>query len=183
VLANGIAIYGGTDITVTDNHVSDQQAEGGGIHIGHRFSPVTPVSGLFTIARNTILRAGSRDYYNDWTFGTGALWFYALDQPLAGTIEVNDNRIVDSNYQAIHFIGQSISNITFRNNEISGAGTYGIESRASGGSVTFIDTRVSGLGRGGYYAFTPGFNVVDGGGNLGWNLAPVCVNPYPSPRY
>jgi hypothetical protein len=39
VLANGIAIYGGTDITVTDNYVADQQAEGGGIHVGNRFSP------------------------------------------------------------------------------------------------------------------------------------------------
>src|SRR5258706_4517352 len=99
VLANGIALYGGTDNSVTDNYVADQQAEGGGIHVGNRFSPVTAVAGVTNILRNTIARAGSEDYYNGWNFGTGALWFFALDQALTGTINVNDNLILDRNYE------------------------------------------------------------------------------------
>jgi hypothetical protein len=183
VLANGIAVYGGTDITIADNIVIDQQAEGGGIHVGHRFSPVTPIAGTITIARNTVIRAGSHDDYHSWSFGTGALWFYALDQPMSGTIHVEDNRLIDSNYEAIHFIGGNISNVTFRNNQIVGARTYAVESRASGGSVTFINTQASGLGRGGYYACAAGAGLalVDGGGNTGWSLGPVCVEPYPLP--
>jgi len=183
VLANGIAIYGGTDITVTDNYVADQQAEGGGIHVGNRFSPVTAVAGVFNIKRNTVVRAGSQDYYNGWNFGTGAIWFFALDQAMTATINVDDNLILDSNYEAIHFIGNSISNITFRNNQIVGAGTYAVENRANGGGVTFINTTATGLGRGGYYTCASGFTITDGGGNTGWSMTPVCVNPYPTPIY
>ena len=183
VLANGIAIYGGTNINVTDNYIADQQAEGGGIHVGNRFSPVTAVSGTINILRNTIARAGSQDYYNGWNFGTGALWFFALDQNLDAIINVNDNLILDSNYEAIHFIGNSVSNITFRNNQIVGAGTYAIENRANGGSATFINNTATGLGRGGYFSCAPGFTPVDGSGNVGFSLAAVCVNPYPVPVY
>jgi len=97
VLANGIALYGGTDNSITDNYVAGQQAEGGGIHVGNRFSPVTAVAGTINILRNTIVGSGSEDYYNGWNFGTGSLWFYALDQALNATINVNDNLIQDSN--------------------------------------------------------------------------------------
>lgn len=183
VLANGIALYGGTDNSVTDNYVGDQQAEGGGIHVGNRFSPVTAVAGITNILRNTIARAGSEDYYNGWNFGTGALWFFALDQALTGTINVNDNLILDSNYEAIHFIGSTVSNITFRNNQIVGAGTYAIENRANGGGVTFINTTATGLGRGGYFTCASGFTITDGGGNTGLSFTPICISPYPTPIY
>jgi hypothetical protein len=183
VLANGIALYGGTDNSITDNYVGDQQAEGGGIHVGNRFSPVTAVAGTINILRNTIARAGSEDYYNGWNFGTGALWFYALDQALNATINVNDNLITDSNYEAIHFIGSSVSNITFRNNQIVGAGTYAVENRANGGGVTFINTTATGLGRGGYFTCASGFTITDGGGNTGLSFTPICVSPYPTPIY
>lgn len=192
LLANGIAIYGGQNLTVTDNYVGDQQAEGGGIHVGNRFASV-PVSGTINVLRNTISRAGSQDYYNNWNFGTGALWFYSLEAPMSATINVDDNLIVDSNYEAIHFIGNnSITNVTFRNNQIIGAGTFAVESRMTSGSVTFINTTATGLGRGGYYkkpfngdvCTASSFGLVDGGGNTGWSIAsPVCYFPYPTPIY
>ncbi|UKS29077.1 discoidin domain-containing protein [Paenibacillus sp. HWE-109] len=183
VLANGIALYGGTNNDVTDNYVADQQAEGGGIHVGNRFSPVTPVSGITHISRNTIIRSGSRDYYNGWNFGTGALWFFALDQPLNGTILVEDNKIIDSNYEAIHFIGSNISNITFNRDQIIGTGTYAIENRANGGSVTFNNVTATGLGRGSYFGNANGFTIVQGPGNSGWSATPVLIDPYPTPVY
>lgn len=182
VLANGIALYGGSNNNVTDNYVADQQAEGGGIHVGNRFSPVTPVGGTINILRNTIVRAGSEDYYNGWNFGTGALWFFALDQPLDAVIHVNDNLILDSNYEAIHFIGNSVTNITFDNNQIVGAGTYAIENRANGGSVTFTNTTATGLGRGSYFSCASGFTLNMGAGNSGWNNTAVCPT-YPTPIY
>jgi hypothetical protein len=184
VLANGIALYGGTNNSVTDNYVAEQQAEGGGIHVGNRFWPVTPVSGTTLIARNTIIRAGSQDYYNAWNFGTGALWFYALNAPMNSTIIVEDNQIIDSNYNAIHFIGDHpITNITFNRNQIIGAGTYGIEIRSSG-SAMFNNTTATGLGRGSVFGCRNDFTIVKGPGNGSWlDAAAVCPNPYPTPIY
>jgi hypothetical protein len=183
VLANGIALYGGTNNSVTDNYVADQQAEGGGIHVGNRFSPVTPVSGIITIARNVIIRCGSEDYYQGWNFGTGALWFYALDTAMTATINVDDNQILDSNYEAIHFIGSSISNVTFNRDQIIGAGTFAIESRANGGSVTFNNVTASKLGRGSFFGSANGLQVIQGPGNSGWSATPVLYDPYPTPIY
>jgi hypothetical protein len=183
VLANGIALYGGTDNSVTDNYVADQQAEGGGIHVGNRFSPVTAVAGTTTIARNVVVRAGSMDYYNGWNFGTGALWFFALDQDMTGIINVEDNQFIDSNYEAIHFIGNNVRNVNFNRNQIIGAGTYAIEIRAAG-SATFNNTTVSGLGRGSIFSCRSDFTIVKGTGNGAWiDAAPVCPNPYPDPIY
>ena len=71
-LANGIAIYGGNDNTVTGNLVLDTGiTQGGGIQVGQRFTS-TPV-GLTTISNNTLIRDGSLD--PNWQFGVGALWF------------------------------------------------------------------------------------------------------------
>src|SRR5262249_54495947 len=83
ILANNIAIYGGADNRIVDNYVSDTVAQGGGIHIGNRFNSV-PLGGTTTIARNRIVRAGSFD--PNWHFGIGAVWFYALDTALTGTV-------------------------------------------------------------------------------------------------
>jgi hypothetical protein len=55
ILANGIAFYGGTDNSATDNVVQDTVTEGGGIHVGNRFSS-TPLAGTTTIARDTVVR-------------------------------------------------------------------------------------------------------------------------------
>ncbi len=183
VLANGIALYGGTDNSVTDNYVGDQQAEGGGIHVGNRFSPVTAVAGTTTIDRNVIVRSGSMDYYNGWNFGTGSLWFFALDQNLTGIINVDDNQIIDSNYEAIHFIGNSVTNVTFNRNQIIGTGTYGIEIR-SAGAVTFNNTTATGLGTGSIFGCRSDFIITKGPGNGSWlDATPVCPSPYPTAVY
>ena len=197
VLANGIAIYGGKDNNITDNYVGDQETAGGGIHVGNRFESV-PVSGTINILRNTLVRTGSQDYYNSWNFGTGALWFYSLEAPMSATINVNDNVFIDNNYEAVHFIGDNaITNVSLNNNQIIGAGTYGVESRMTSGSVTISNTTVYGLGRGGTYQkpylgdingdiCTPpsSFTIVDGGGNGDLDLSnPTCILPYPSPIY
>lgn len=187
VLANGIAIYGGESNVVTDNYVADQQFEGGGIHVGNRFGS-RPISGTTVIARNVIVRGGSKDDGDkNWNFGTGALWFYALDANMTGAIHVEDNQIIDSNYEAIHFIsdgsGSSITNVTFNRNQIIGAGTYAMEIR-SAGAVTFSNTTATGLGHGGILNCRTDFVITDGGGNGSWiTQTPVCPDPYPTPIY
>ncbi|MDX6337862.1 MAG: hypothetical protein QOG05_5202, partial [Streptosporangiaceae bacterium] len=65
-LANGIAIYGGHDNTVSGNLVQDSGiTQGGGIHVGQRFNS-TPV-GTTTISNNTMIRDGDLD--PNWQFG------------------------------------------------------------------------------------------------------------------
>ena len=71
-LANGIAVYGGNNNTVTGNLVEDTGInQGGGITAAQRFDS-TPL-GLTTISNNTMIRDGQLD--PNWQFGVGALWF------------------------------------------------------------------------------------------------------------
>src|SRR5260370_737039 len=57
MLANGIAIYGGHDNTVSGNRVVDAGInQGGGIHVAHRFNS-TPL-GATTATKNTIIPSG-----------------------------------------------------------------------------------------------------------------------------
>src|SRR5260221_1932451 len=85
ILANNIAIYGGADNSILDNMVSDTLTEGGGIHVGNRFKSV-PLSGVTTIARNTIARGG--DKAPTMHFWVGAIWVYAVDASMTGTSHV-----------------------------------------------------------------------------------------------
>ncbi len=78
-LANGIAIYGGTDTTVSNNLVADPIREGSGIHVGSRFG-AEPFTGTLAITDNTTVRAGT--YELNWNIGLGAIWFYALDRSI-----------------------------------------------------------------------------------------------------
>src|SRR5260370_8494568 len=57
VLANGIAIYGGRDNTVSNNIVADPVREGSGLHAGSRFGS-TPFAGPLRFTNNTTLRDG-----------------------------------------------------------------------------------------------------------------------------
>src|SRR5580693_6742083 len=52
VLANGIAIYGGTDNTVSANLIADPLREGSGIQVGSRFN-AQPFTGHLWITNNT----------------------------------------------------------------------------------------------------------------------------------
>ncbi len=60
-LANGIAVYGGTDIAVRDNLVSDTNALGSGIAISNQkfLDPFHPLAGTITVAGNTLVRTGA----------------------------------------------------------------------------------------------------------------------------
>ncbi len=172
ILANNIAIYGGADNSILDNLVSDSLTEGGGIHVGNRFKAVA-LSGVTTIARNTILRGGN--YEVNWHGGVGAIWFYAVDSALTGTINVSDLEIDDSPYEAIHFTGLNVSNVTFNNVTINRTGTFAIQIQTAG-SAQFNHVVANGIGMQGIFSCqNDNFKVLEGEGNSGWNTGkPYC---------
>lgn len=62
-LANGIAIYGGRDNTVSNNLVADPIREGSRLHAGQRFNS-TPFAGYLRFTNNTTVRAAT--YELNW---------------------------------------------------------------------------------------------------------------------
>ena len=104
VLANGIALYGGTDNTVSNNLVADPIREGSGIHVGSRFG-AQPFTGHVWITDNTTVRAGT--YELNWNIGLGAIWFYALERDIDADLQVVGNHFLDNTYNAIMFVATS----------------------------------------------------------------------------
>ena len=102
-LANGIAIYGGTDNTVSNNLVADPIREGSGIHVGSRFG-AEPFAGHLAITNNTTVRAGT--YELNWNIGLGAIWIYALDQSIDADIQVTGDHYLDNTYNAIMLVSE-----------------------------------------------------------------------------
>lgn len=129
MLANGIALYGGQDNTVRANVVADVQTEGGGIHVGNRFSAVL-LRGTTVIEGNTTLRAGADHPF--LTTPIGAIWFYAKDAPLAGEVLVRDNDLLDSTYAAVQVFGSAVSGVTVDGLRVRGAGTHVLQVQAAG---------------------------------------------------
>lgn len=137
VLANGIAVYGGRDIQISDNLVADTLTQGGGIHLANRFGAV-PLAGTIRLERNQLARTGSFD--PNWRFGVGALWFYALDRAIGAAIKVSDTEIVDSTLEAIQFIGKPIRSVRFSGTLIDGASNW--LQLQSGGEASFSGLKV-----------------------------------------
>ncbi len=171
MLANNIAIYGGHDNAVTDNVVADSLTEGGGLHVANRFNGV-PLSGITTLARNTTLR-------------TGSLWLYANDQAMTGTVNVTDTDLLDSSYEAVKWVGASITNVNFSNVRIDGAGTFALQIHAAG-SASFTNVTAAHIGASNpiYNCLAPGaFTILQGGGNSGWYTTTPYCGPIPPPVY
>jgi hypothetical protein len=188
ILANNIVTYGGRDIRITDNVVTDTLTNGGGIHIANRYPGVnsgqgTAVAGTITAARNTLLRAGNSDY--NWHFGVGAIWFDGLNEPVNATINVTDTDILDSSYAAIHFIEGTTKTVNFSNVNVDGTGTYMIQAQA-GATATFTNVRAAHLGAGVaiHNCVGAGFTPTLGAGNTGWSpTSTVCTGNWPDPNY
>jgi hypothetical protein len=176
ILANGIAFYGGTDNAATDDLVQDTVTEGGGIHVGNRFSS-TPLAGTTTIARDTVVRGGSMN--PNTRTPIGALWFYALDRPLTGEVDVADTVLVDSTYSAVHVYGSSVKNLHLRGVRIDRAGTFGLQVQANG-LVTVADVKATRLGAAGVYICRGAntFHIV----GRATGLATRYCGPFPAPR-
>ena len=210
VLANGIALYGGTDNTVSNNLVADPVREGSGIHLGARFG-AEAFTGHVWVTNNTTVRAGT--YELNWNIGLGAIWIFALEKNIDADVEVVGDNFLDNTYNAIMLVTDypvkdlySITNVHFKDVKVDGTGTSVVSAR-SAGSATFqnVDARnvgAVGVNNCGSFNFTPAgseFSLVDLGGNDGggttgpwfasWELPntitcddrpPVVVPPAPS---
>ncbi|MEV3982491.1 glycosyl hydrolase family 28-related protein [Nonomuraea sp. NPDC049758] len=182
VLANGIAIYGGTDNTVSANLLADPVREGSALQVGSRFG-AEPFAGRLDITGNTTVRAGT--YELNWKIGLGAIWFYALERNIDADIRVTGDHYLDNTYNAVMLVADwpvkdlyAITNLRFKDVRVDGTGTSVLSARAAG-SAAFenVDARNVGavpVNNCGSFHFTPSgseFTLTDGGGNDGW-LAP-----------
>ena len=175
-LANNIAIYGGSDNTVTGNLVTDTITQGGGIQIANRFGSV-PLAGTTRVTHNVLRRTGTLDLFAH--IGNPAMWFWAGDEAMDGHVVVADNRILDSSYSAIGFTGYAVTNVEFSHDRIERAGTFAVQLNAPG-AATFSDVVATGLGSTGRYDCSSGFTITEGAGNRGWSTS-QCGYPAPGP--
>ena len=141
ILANGVAIYGGHDIAVSDNLIADTLTEGGGLHLGNRFAAV-PLSGKISLKGNMVVRGGSID--PRWHFGIGAVWLFALDTPINAQIDLRTTRLLDSSQEAVLLFGRRIDGLMVNGLRIDGAGGSLIELRAEG-SATLSGVQATGI--------------------------------------
>jgi hypothetical protein len=132
ILANGVAIYGGHDITVSDNLIADTLTEGGGLHLGNRFGAV-PLSGKISLTGNMVVRGGSID--PRWHIGIGAVWLFALDVPIEARIDLRTTTLLDSSQEAVLLFGRRIDGLVVNGLRVDGAGGSLIELRADGSAT------------------------------------------------
>ncbi|GGN46739.1 hypothetical protein FHR83_008647 [Actinoplanes campanulatus] len=186
-LANGIAIYGGHDTTVSNNLIADPVREGSALHAGTRFG-AEPFTGHLRFTGNTTVRAGT--YELNWRIGLGAIWMYALEGSIGADVQVTGDHYLDSTYNAIMLVAEwgvkdlySIDGVTFKDIRVDGTGTSVLSARA-GGSASFenVDARnvgAVGVNNCGRFRFTPEgseFALTDRGGNDGGWLGPYVPN-------
>ncbi|GAA5207669.1 glycosyl hydrolase family 28-related protein [Microbacterium kyungheense] len=209
-LANGIAIYGGTDNTVAGNLVADTIREGSALHAGSRFG-AHPFAGTLIFRENTTVRAGTREL--NWNIGLGSLWVYALEGSISG-VHVTGDHYLDSTYNAIMLVSEwgvkdlySMTDVSFADVRVDGTGTSVLSARVKGeASFQNVDARnvgAVGINNCGSFGFPPTgseFSVADLGGNDGggttgpwmaaWELPntitchdrpPVVAPPAPTP--
>jgi hypothetical protein len=193
VLANGIALYGGTGNTVSGNLIADPVREGSAIQVGSRFG-ARPFTGTLRITGNTTVRAGTFDL--NWKIGLGAIWFYALERDIDADIQVTGDDFLDNTYNAIMLVSDypvkdlySITGVHFTNIRVDGTGTSVLSARSAGGA-TFenVDARnvgavgVNNCGSFNFPATGSEFTVTDLGGNDGGGTTGPWLAPWELPN-
>ncbi|HEU5334301.1 MAG TPA: choice-of-anchor D domain-containing protein [Actinocrinis sp.] len=184
MLANGIAIYGGHDNTVSGNLVQDTGlTQGGGIQVGQRFTS-TPV-GTTTIQNNTMIRDGSLD--PNWQFGVGALWFDGSQGAVNGPINVTNALIEQSPFEAIQWVEGTVSGVNLNNVTIAGTGTFALQEQTGGtaSATNVVATGVAQANQGNAPSYScegTAFTITDNGGNSG--ISPTqCGGTNPAPVF
>ncbi|WP_181795057.1 discoidin domain-containing protein [Streptomyces sp. WELS2] len=189
-LANGIAVYGGTDIAVRDNLVSDTNALGSGIAISNQkfLDPFHPLAGTITVDGNTLVRAGAMN--PNWNHPMGALRVDSYDSAVNATVNITNTTITDSPYSAFEFVSGGGQGYPVRNVNVTGAtvrntGTVVVQAEAQGAAV-FRNVTATQVGAAGVYncpfpADSGPFTLTDGGGNSGWSGTWSDCSTWPRP--
>ncbi|MFG2352988.1 discoidin domain-containing protein [Streptomyces sp. NPDC048521] len=189
-LANGIAVYGGTDITVKNNLISDTNALGSGIAISNQkfADPFHPLSGTITVDGNTLVRTGAMN--PNWNHPMGALRVDSYDSAIDATVNITDTTITDSPYSAFEFVSGGGQGHPVRNVHVTGAtvrntGTVVVQAEAQGAvafkNVTATQVGVAGVYNCPYPASSGPFTLTDGGGNSGWSTTWSDCSAWPQP--
>ncbi|MEU1007728.1 discoidin domain-containing protein [Streptomyces sp. NPDC005890] len=189
-LANGIAIYGGTDIAVRNNLISDTNALGSGIAISNQkfLDPFHPLAGTITVDGNTLVRTGAMN--PNWNHPMGALRVDSYESAIEATVDITDTTITDSPYSAFEFVSGGGRGYPVRNVNVSGAtvrntGTVVVQAEAQG-AATFKNVTATQVGAAGVYncpypANSGSFTLTDGGGNSGWSSTWSDCSTWPQP--
>ncbi|MFG2944856.1 discoidin domain-containing protein [Streptomyces adustus] len=189
-LANGIAIYGGTDIAVRNNLVSDTNALGSGIAISNQkfLDPFSPLAGTITVDGNTLVRTGALN--PNWNHPMGALRVDSYDSAINATVNITNTTISDSPYSAFEFVSGGGQGYPVRNVNVTGAtvrntGTVVVQAEAQGAAV-LRNVTATGVGAAGVYNCpypngSGSFVLTDGGGNSGWSTTWSDCSTWPQP--
>ncbi|MGW7545896.1 discoidin domain-containing protein [Streptomyces sp. NPDC054770] len=189
-LANGIAIYGGTDLSVRNNLVSDTNALGSGIAISNQkfLDPFSPLSGTITVDGNTLVRTGAMN--PNWNHPMGALRVDSYDSAINATVDITNTTITNSPYSAFEFVSGGGQGYPVRNVNVTGAtvqntGTVVVQAEAQG-AAAFRNVTATGVGAAGIYncpypANSGSFALTDGGGNSGWSSTWSDCSTWPTP--
>jgi hypothetical protein len=192
-LANGIADYGGSNNTITNNVVADTEPLGSGIAISNEafLQPFAPLSGTITVSGNYLIRTGA--YNPNWSHPMGAVRFDAYDSSYSNvTVNYSGGAILDSPYEAFEFVsgggtGDTVSNVNISDVQVRNTGTVVMQAE-TGGSASVSGVTASGVGVPGAYdngyangTNTPGAFTFDlGSGNSGWSTTPQLTS-FPDP--
>src|SRR5580692_9075376 len=190
-LANGIADYGGSNNTISNNVIADTEPLGSGIAISNEqfLSPFTPLSGTITVSGNYLIRTGAEN--PNWGHPMGAVRFDAYDSAFSNvTVNYSGGAILDSPYEAFEFVagagtGNAVNGVNISNVSVQNLGTVVMQAETSGSAsvsgVTASGVGVTGAYNDGYPSNTAGaytFNL--GSGNSGWSTTPV-LTAFPNP--
>ncbi|MFJ2770894.1 discoidin domain-containing protein [Streptomyces sp. NPDC087300] len=189
-LANGIAIYGGRDITVKDNLVQDTNALGSGIAISNQkfLDPFFPLAGTVTVSGNTLVRTGAMN--PNWNHPMGALRVDAYDSAIEANVDITGTTIKDSPYSAYEFVsgggtGKAVKNVTVNGSTVDKVGTVVVQAETPG-AVRVTGVKATGVGAAGVYncpypAGSGAFTLTDGGGNSGFDSVWGDCSTWPQP--
>jgi hypothetical protein len=189
-LANGIAIYGGRDITVKDNLILDTNALGSGIAISNQkfMDPFFPLAGTITVSGNSLVRAGAMN--PNWQHPMGALRVDAYDSAIEATVNITGTTITDSPWSAFEFVsgggtGKAVKNVNVDGVTVSKVGTVVVQAETPG-AVKMSNVKATGVGAAGVYncPYPTGsgtFALTDGGGNSGWDSTWDDCSAWPKP--
>ncbi|WP_328676329.1 discoidin domain-containing protein [Streptomyces sp. NBC_00343] len=189
-LANGIAVYGGTNIAVRNNLVSDTNALGSGIAISNQkfLDPFSPLAGTITVDGNTLVRTGAIN--PNWGHPMGALRVDSYDSAVNATVNITNTTITNSPYGAFEFVsggghGYSTGNVTVSGASVQNTGTVVVQAEAQG-AAKFSNVQATGVGAAGIYncpypSGSGAFSLTDGGGNSGWSSTWSDCSTWPQP--
>jgi hypothetical protein len=190
-LANGIADYGGSNNTISNNVVADTNPLGSGIAISNEafLQPFTPLSGTITVSGNYVIRSGQ--YNPNWAHPMGAVQFDAYNTDFTNvTVNYSGGAIIDSPYEAFEFVGGDgtghvVNGVTISNVNVQNVGTVVMQAETTG-TTNVSGVTASGVGVAGTYndAYPSGaagtYDFALGTGNSGWSTTPV-LTAFPNP--